>query len=48
MLAKAGYCGGDPEIIAEKDCDWVMKMYHYHLFCQEYEQEIHLLNSKNS
>jgi hypothetical protein len=37
-LAKAGYCGGDPEKVLKARVDLVMEMYQYENFVNKYEK----------
>jgi len=46
-LAKAGYCGGNPETISKMNVVWVIKMLEYEGFCSDYEEEYINLNSNN-
>lgn len=46
-LAKAGYGGGNPEVIGEMSPSWVMKLLEYENFCGDYEDEYHQLNRKD-
>ena len=46
-LAKAGYKGGDPELIGMMNPYWVIKMIEYESFCGEYEEEYINLNQNN-
>jgi hypothetical protein len=36
-LAKAGYCGGDPEKVLQMKIGWVMAMLQYEKFVGDYE-----------
>ena len=47
-LAKAGYGGGNPEVIENMSVDWVLKMFHYENFCNDYESEYMNLNNKQN
>lgn len=47
-LAKAGYGGGNPEVIENMSVDWVLKMFHYENFCSDYENEYINLNNKQN
>jgi len=43
-LAKEGYCGGNPEKIANLRVDWVVNMLHYGKYINDYEKEFYELN----
>ena len=43
-LAKAGYCGGDPERIFQMRVDIVMAALHYEAFRADYERAFYELN----
>lgn len=47
-LAKAGYGGGNPEVIENMSVSWVLKMFHYENFCNDYESEYINLNNKQN
>ena len=40
MLAKAGYCNGNPSAIMNTPTDWVMKCFHFENFTNDFKNEI--------
>jgi len=46
-LAKAGYCGGNPEKIGQMQTKWVTLLLEYESFCTDWEKEYMELNKKD-
>jgi hypothetical protein len=47
-LAKAGYCGGDPERILMMRADFVIEALHYETFIHDYETTYYEMNRGES
>lgn len=45
-LARAGYCGGDPEKIMQMSVGWVVRTAQFEKYCVDYERTFIELNRK--